>query len=58
MAKQHRMCESILKRGAEIEARNKDNQTLLHLAASENSTECTKLLMERGAEIEARNKDN
>ena len=43
-----------MKFGAEIEVRNGDNATPLHLAAKYSRTETAKLLMDRGAEIGAK----
>ena len=48
----------LLELGAEMEARDADNQTALHLSAENNRTEAVKLLLERGVEIEARDVDN
>ena len=47
-----------MERGAEIEAKDVNNQTPLHLAALSNSIETAKLLLESGAEIEARDVNN
>ena len=47
-----------MERGAEIKARDRDNQTPLHLAGYCNSAEAVKLLVERGAGIESRNGNN
>ena len=41
----------LLERGAEIEARDIDNVTPLYIAALNNNTEITKLLLEHGAEF-------
>ena len=43
-----------MERGAEIEVRNIDIRTPLHLSALYRSTEVAKLLLKRGVEIEAR----
>lgn len=44
--------------GADIEAKDKDNKTPLHLAACNRHVEVVKLLLDRGVDIEANDKDN
>ena len=47
--------EALLDSGADINARDEQNQTALHLAASRGHTPIVKLLLERGADVNAKN---
>jgi ankyrin repeat protein len=47
--------EALLDNGADINARDEQNQTALHQAASRGQTPIVKLLLERGADVNAKN---
>ena len=47
--------EALLDSGADINARDEQNQTALHQAASRGHTPIVKLLLERGADVNAKN---
>ncbi|NIM59890.1 MAG: serine hydrolase [Candidatus Aminicenantes bacterium] len=47
--------EALLDSGADINARDEQNQTALHLAAGRGHTAVVKLLLEHGADVNARN---
>ncbi|NIO49585.1 MAG: serine hydrolase [Candidatus Aminicenantes bacterium] len=47
--------EALLDSGADINARDEQNQTALHLAAGRGHTPVVKLLLERGADVNAKN---
>jgi ankyrin repeat protein len=47
--------EALLDSGADINARDEQNQTTLHKAASRGHTPIVKLLLERGADVNAKN---
>ncbi len=47
--------EALLDSGADINARDEQNQTALHKAASRGHTPVVKLLLERGADVNAKN---
>jgi ankyrin repeat protein len=47
--------EALLDSGADINARDEQNQTALHQAASRDHTSIVKLLLERGADVNAKN---
>jgi ankyrin repeat protein len=47
--------EALLDSGADINARDEQNQTPLHLAAGRGHTPVVKLLLERGADVNAKN---
>lgn len=47
--------EALLDSGADINARDEQNQTALHQAASKGHTPIVKLLLERGADVNAKN---
>lgn len=51
-----RMLQQLIEAGASVNARNPDEETLLHLAISENYPEAAEQLLEHGAELEARDK--
>ena len=50
------MTNLLLEQDVEIEAKDGENRTPLHLAAWRNSAEVAQLLIERGAKIEAKKK--
>lgn len=53
---QKEMVERILAEGADVNARNKDGFTLLHVAASQGHRDVVELLLAKGADLNA--KDN
>ena len=48
---------SLLERGADVHAQNKDGWTPLHVAARENASASGRVLLQRGADVHAKNKD-
>jgi len=47
--------QDLIKRGADVEAKNNKGLTPLHFASRDNHIEIAKLLLERGADVEAKN---
>ena len=46
--------QDLIKRGADVEAKNDDGETPLHMVAYRNSIETAKLLIEMGADVDAK----
>ena len=48
--------QDLIKRGADVRAKNKWGRTPLHIASRDNSIEIAKLLLDAGADVEAKDK--